>query len=291
MIMPLANSRDKDDADPLGYRGFSAAASAAQPESLWLPETAVDIKISRSDGASRHNLMRFSLLTRRKPCVRLAGGRLERTSPELQGRPQPSLRIHKAPSGKSHRPCFFTTGPFRKPSPSKSFLHNGEEFAKRLTGAFSSNRSWNQLTHIATDGETYGHHHRHGEMALAYALDCIESKKLAKITNYGEFLEKNPPTYEAQIFENTSWSCVHGVERWRSNCGCNAGRHGWSQEWRRPLREALDWLRDWITPRFENLASTLLTDPWEARDGYITVVLNRSPRPARDSASSSSNAI
>ena len=119
---------------------------------------------------------------------------------------------------------FFYDGPISQAVAFEKLLHNGEEFAKRLTGAFSSNRTWNQLMHIATDGETYGHHHRHGEMALAYALDCIESKKLAKITNYGEFLEKNPPTYEAQIFENTSWSCVHGVERWRSNCGCNAGR-------------------------------------------------------------------
>jgi hypothetical protein len=157
----------------------------------------------------------------------------------------------------------------------EKLLHNGEEFAKRLTGAFSNGRTWPQLMHIATDGETYGHHHRHGEMALAYALDCIESKKLAKITNYGEFLEKNPPTHEAQIVEDTSWSCIHGIERWRSNCGCNAGRHGWSQEWRRPLREALDWLRDWITPRFESMARGLVTDAWDARNGYINVVLAR----------------
>jgi hypothetical protein len=186
----------------------------------------------------------------------------------------------KAPSGKSIA-LFFYDGPISQAVAFEKLLHNGGEFAKRLTGAFSSGRTWPQMMHIATDGETYGHHHRHGEMALAYALDCIESRKLAKITNYGEFLEKNPPSHEAQIIEDTSWSCVHGIERWRSNCGCNAGRHGWNQDWRRPLREALDWLRDWITPHFEQMAGPLLKDVWAARDGYISVVLNRTPE-ARD---------
>ncbi len=102
--------------------------------------------------------------------------------------------------------------------------------------------------HIATDGETYGHHHRHGEMALAYSLNYIEQNKLARITNYGEYLEHHPPRWEVQIYENTAWSCVHGIERWRSNCGCNSGRIGWNQEWRRPLRDALDWLRDSVEP-------------------------------------------
>ena len=136
-------------------------------------------------------------------------------------------------------------------------------------GAYSDTRTWPQLMHIATDGETYGHHHRHGEMALAYALEYVESQKLARITNYGEYLENNPPDSEVQIYENTAWSCVHGIERWRSNCGCNSGRLGWNQEWRRPLREALDWLRDPVNPRSRTLGSTLLKDPWEARNGYM----------------------
>src|SRR5205085_262539 len=79
---------------------------------------------------------------------------------------------------------------------------------------------------------------------LAYALSTLEEKHLAKLTNYGEFLQKNPPAHEVEVLENTSWSCSHGIERWRSHCGCNSGRDGWSQLWRTPLREALDWLRD-----------------------------------------------
>jgi hypothetical protein len=130
--------------------------------------------------------------------------------------------------------------------------------------------------HIATDGETYGHHHPHGDMALAYALHYIESNHIARLTNYGEYLEKHPPTTEVQILERTSWSCAHGVERWKSNCGCNSGgKPGWNQNWREPLRNALDWLRDAIAGPYEQRASALLKDPWAARAHYISVILDR----------------
>jgi hypothetical protein len=130
---------------------------------------------------------------------------------------------------------------------------------------------------IATDGETYGHHHRFGEMALAYALQIIESHGLAKLTNYGEHLALYPPLHEVQIVENTSWSCSHGLERWRSDCGCNAGGgHGWTQQWRGPLRSSLDWLRDQVSTLFESEGSKVLHSPWDARDAYIDVILDRS---------------
>ena len=131
--------------------------------------------------------------------------------------------------------------------------------------------------HIATDGESYGHHHRYGEMALAAALDQIESKHLAKLTNYGEFLERHPPLMEAQIHEKSAWSCSHGVGRWVADCGCNSGgRPSWHQRWRAPLREALDWLRDAVAPRFEAKAGGLLKDAWGARDDYICLIMDRS---------------
>src|ERR1051326_7181079 len=143
---------------------------------------------------------------------------------------------------------------------------------------FSESREGPALMHIATDGETYGHHHKYGDMALAYALHHIEANNLARLTNYGEFLEKFPPTHEVEIIDNTSWSCAHGVERWRSDCGCNSGGHaGWNQQWRGPLREALDWLRDTLTPLYESAARELLLDPARARNDYAAVVLDRSP--------------
>ena len=123
-------------------------------------------------------------------------------------------------------------------------LNDGKKFAHRLLEGFDNQSVEPQLVHIATDGETYGHHHKHGDMALAYALDYIERHKHSHLTNYAEFLAKFPPAYEAEIHENSSWSCVHGVERWRDNCGCNSGKPDWHQLWRKPLRETLDWLRD-----------------------------------------------
>src|SRR6185295_15192486 len=131
---------------------------------------------------------------------------------------------------------------------------------------------------IATDGETYGHHHTQGDMALAYALHQIETNNPGMMTNYGEYLERHRPSVEVEIWERSAWSCSHGVERWNSNCGCNSGGHGdWNQEWRTPLRQAFDWLRDTIATPFETKGRELFRDPWAARNEYIQVILNRWP--------------
>jgi hypothetical protein len=155
-------------------------------------------------------------------------------------------------------------------------LFNGENLAHRLVSRFDPEGDSAQLMHIATDGESYGHHHPHGDMALAYALQYIEENNLARLTNYGEYYVLHPPTQEVQIKQKSSWSCAHGVGRWESNCGCNAGHSGWTQEWRKPLRDALDWLRDDLAPAYQREAKKLLFDPWAARDEYVAVVLDRS---------------
>ena len=131
--------------------------------------------------------------------------------------------------------------------------------------------------HIATDGETYGHHHNHGDMALAYALHHIERRSWRSSPTTASTSRINPPTHEVEILENTAWSCSHGVDRWSINCGCNSGGNpGWNQAWRAPLREALDWLRDSLVAPYETKAAEFLTDPWLARDDYIDMVLDRS---------------
>jgi alpha-amylase/alpha-mannosidase (GH57 family) len=272
MIMPLANRRDKATQIRWGLEDFGNRFGRL-PEGMWLPETAVDLE--SLDLMAQAGVVFTVLAPHQASAVRpLAGGEWQDVSGGKVDPTRPYLV--RTPSGASIN-VFFYDGPISQAVAFEKLLHNGEGFATRLTGAFAESPDGPQLMHIATDGETYGHHHRHGEMALAYALDMIETKKWARITNYGEFLAKSPPECEARIFENTSWSCIHGVERWRSNCGCNAGRPGWNQQWRKPLREALDWLRDAITPGFEALGSTLLNDPWAARDAYIGVILSRSP--------------
>jgi len=128
---------------------------------------------------------------------------------------------------------------------------------------------------IAVDGETFGHHHRFGDMALSYCIDYISSGDRADLTVYGEMLEKYPPEYEVDINENSSWSCSHGVERWRSDCGCHSGHQpSWNQSWRKPLRESLDWLRDEINIHFEEVAGRYVSSPWELRDLYWGIILS-----------------
>jgi alpha-amylase/alpha-mannosidase (GH57 family) len=174
---------------------------------------------------------------------------------------------------------FFYNGPNSRAIAFEGLLNSGEDFGRRLLAGFhpvsSGAPERAQLSHVATDGESYGHHHKHGEMALSYAVHWIEDEGHARFTNYGEFLAKFPPAWEAEVVENTSWSCAHGIERWRSNCGCNGGKPGWNQEWRKPLRDALDFLRDATAPLAEQLAASLLTDLWAARDAYIQVILSR----------------
>ena len=174
---------------------------------------------------------------------------------------------------------FFYDGPGSRAIAFEGLLNSGEEFGRRLLGGLHRDKpeSEPQLAHVATDGESYGHHHKHGEMALSYAMHWIETNKHAKLTNYGEYLELFPPTWEAEVADDTSWSCSHGVERWRSDCGCNGGKAGWNQAWRGPLRAALDMLRDQTAPLAEALAAPLLKDLWQARDGFIAVMLDRSP--------------
>jgi hypothetical protein len=157
-----------------------------------------------------------------------------------------------------------------------NLLENGEAFAKRLIDSFQDENEEALIESVASDGELYGHHHPHGDMTLAYCIYQIVTTDSAKLTNYAAFLASYPTQYEAEIVENTSWSCIHGIERWRSDCGDNMGKVGWHQAWRKPLREAMDWLRDAILPYYEQEASKYLKDPWNARNHYIDVILDRS---------------
>src|SRR5712691_27573 len=204
IILPLANDRDKRTQVRWGVRDFEFRFGR-KPEGMWLPETAVDIDSLEALAAEG---ILFTILEPQQGKV--ANGTLD---PKLPYR-------CSLPSGRSIA-IFFYDGPISRGVAFEKLLARGENFAHRLVSAFSDARKHPQLVNIATDGETYGHHHRYGDMALAYALHYIEEKKLARIANYGEFLATHPPTHEVEIAEETSWSCSHGVERWRSDCGCS----------------------------------------------------------------------
>ena len=289
IIMPLANHRDALTQIRWGIADFEHRFGR-KPEGMWLAETAANrsvLDLMAQEG------IKFTVLAPVQ-CARvrlLATAEVE--TPAAGSTETPWTETPNAIVDPTHPylirlnegrsiAVFFYDGPGSRAIAFEGLLNSGEDFAKRLLSILHppspSDPHAAQLAHVATDGESYGHHHKHGEMALSYAMHWIEESGLAHLTNYGEFLEKFPPKWEAEVAEDTSWSCSHGVERWRSNCGCNSGgKPGWDQEWRTPLREALDYLRDATAPLAEQLAQSLLKDLWAARDAYIQVILDRSP--------------
>ena len=272
MILPLANRRDKVAQVKWGIADFEHRFKR-RPEGMWVPETAANTETL--EVLAENGILYTIMAPRQAKRVRRKGGRSWK---DVSGdRIDPSRAYLVNLPSKKTISVFFYDGPISQGVAFEGLLNDGKRFADRLISGFSDARTWPQLSHIATDGESYGHHHRFGEMALTYALQRIENEKLAELTNYGQFLERYPADHFVEIVENSSWSCVHGVERWRSNCGCNSGGHaGWNQEWRAPLRAALDWLRDTVNPLFDEKAAPLLRNPWDARDEYIQVILNRS---------------
>ncbi len=273
LIMPLCNEQDKKTQVIWGIWDFEYRFGR-KPEGMWLPETAVDIP--SLEALAAHDI-RFTILAphqagRVRP---LSGGEWQNVENSSVDITMPYLQ--RLPSGREIA-IFFYDGPISRAVAFEGILNSGEEFAARVMQGFIEDREGPQLAHIATDGESYGHHHTHGDMALAYALQYIESNDLAELINYAAYLERHPPTYEVEIYENTSWSCAHGIERWQSDCGCHSGGHpGWNQGWRAPLRESLDWLRDILIPAYEKNSAPLLADPWAARNNYIEVLRDRSP--------------
>jgi alpha-amylase/alpha-mannosidase (GH57 family) len=270
-ILPLSNSRDKRTQILWGIKDFQHRF-ARDPEGMWLPETAVDLEtleILSGEG------IKFAILAPRQAAQLSIG----QESPWIDleyGADSRHPYLCNLPSGRTIG-LFFYDGALATAVAFERLLFSGENFARRLLSRFDPDGDSAQLMHVATDGETYGHHHSHGDMALAFALQYIEERELARLTNYGEHFAMHPPTQEIRIKEKTSWSCAHGVSRWESNCGCNSGgQQGWNQEWRHPLREAFDWLRDDLLADYEENAKLLLKDPWSARDDYIAAVLDRS---------------
>ena len=270
MILPLAARRDKVTQVRWGRRDFQARFER-DPEGMWLPETAVDtesLEILAEAG------MKFTILAPHQAWrIRRIG---TEAWEEVNDRVDPSRPyLWRGPGGRTLT-VFFYDGPISRAIAFENALDRAENLVARLKGGFVADRDGAQLVHCATDGESYGHHKQFGDMALAAAIAQIEADGFAVLTNYSAFLAKHPPAFEVQIRELTSWSCAHGVERWRSDCGCKT-RPDWHQRWRGPLREALDWLRDQIDAFYESRASAFLKDPWEARDAYIDVIIDRSP--------------
>jgi alpha-amylase/alpha-mannosidase (GH57 family) len=271
VIMPLANYRDKVTQVIWGILDFEMRFGR-KPEGMWLAETAVDYE--SLEVLVDHGILFTILAPRQAKAVRKAGDQNWR---DVNDRGVDTKCVYRCilPSGRSIK-VFFYDGDISQGIAFNGLLNDGMRLADALTSPFTK-EDRPQLVHVATDGETYGHHHRHGDMALSFCLNYLSKNSKARITNYAEFAAMFEPEHEAQIIENSSWSCIHGIERWRSNCGCNSGGHpGWHQNWRKPLREALDWLRDTVAEQYETEGRKVMKDPWAARNEYINVILRRS---------------
>jgi hypothetical protein len=177
---------------------------------------------------------------------------------------------------------FFYHGGFSCGVGFEHLARDARNFAQRIDNCFSSNGGTRpELVSIATDGETYGHHERYGDMGLAYLLNIEAPRRQIRTTNYAEFLAENPPVMEVEIKEGpngegTAWSCSHGVGRWYRNCGCRGdGPPEWTQEWRTPLSQAFHNLRDEMAALTIEKGEDLFQDIWQACNDYIDVILLR----------------
>jgi alpha-amylase/alpha-mannosidase (GH57 family) len=276
VIMPLASPRDRRTQVRWGLADFRRRFGR-EPEGMWLAETAADrdtLEILADEGC------RFTILAPRQAKRWRRHGATEWVS--ISEGVDPSRAYLCQLSGGRSMTLFFYDGAISREVAFERLLGSGEKFVSRLKEGFDDARPHAQLVHIATDGESYGHHSPHGDMALAYALQALEADPSVRLTNYGEFLALHPAEWEVEIHDDSSWSCVHGVERWRSACGC-CSRPDWQQAWREPLREGLDALKVGLDAVYEEHGGLLLKDVWPARDAYIEVILRRGDEvhPAR----------
>jgi len=290
IIMPLANDRDKETEVLWGMADFEKRFHR-KPEALWLPETAANHATLRA--LAKHGMRYLILSPIQASRARPFGGK--KWADLSQGRvdtTRPYRCFIKNASGKKildqFIDIFFYNGTLSKEIAFGELLKDGNALCDRFTRFYQESKEEPQLIHIATDGETYGHHMKFGEMALAYSLDKGFPARGFELINYGAFLKRFPPVHEVEIDEGpkgegTSWSCAHGVGRWKENCGCSTGGEpGWNQEWRKPLREALDFLRDELSQLFEREGERIFQDVWQARNGYIEVILNQSPERVKN---------
>ena len=269
IIMPLAGLKDKITQIRWGKRDFESRFGR-EPQGMWLAETAVDTQTLECLAGEG---IQFTILAPNQAAqIRsMAGGGWQDVN---GGGPDPRVPyLVSLPGGKEIN-VFFYDGPLSQAVAFEGLLKDGEAFKRRILGAVDPERKGAQLINLATDGESYGHHHRFGEMALAYAMNALREDPEVELTNYAAFLKAYPPTWEARIVEQSSWSCAHGVERWRSDCGCaiDPGGPG-NQAWRTPLRNGLDELKAKMDEFYQAKCGELCPDPWALRDEFVEVLL------------------
>lgn len=261
-ILPLAKRRDKELEVQWAIQDFEKRFER-RPEGMWLAECAVDTDTLEVLAAQD---IKFTILSPHQAAAienngewyDVNGGAFDTSVP---------YRI-TLPSGRSIA-IFFYDAEISQAVAFERLLSNGDKFWNKINSSAN-----NGILTISTDGETYGHHFTFGEMALAHVLDNARSARDGiELTNLAAFLASNPPQQQVRLFEPSAWSCAHGVERWKSNCGCTDGGHpDWNQEWRKPLRDAMNFMKDCVDNYFDLKGHEYYTAPEEALCAYGTVL-------------------
>ena len=268
LIMPLATPRDQRTQVRWGLADFRHRFGRPAA-GMWLPETAVDVATLEALAADG---VRFTVLApHQAKRIRSESGEWIDADSRPGGLDTGRAYRQRLPSGREITLLFYD-GELALGIAFDGLLHDGADLTGRLENAALAGRS-PRLAHVATDGESYGHHHPHGEMALAWALGAIGRHGRASLTTYGAWLAEHPATRQVEVAARTSWSCAHGVRRWAGGCDCGTGGPTWDYGWRAALRKALDALHDDLAARFEQAGGALLRDPWAARDDYAELWL------------------
>ncbi len=274
IIMPLANEQDKQTQVKWGIRDFEYRFGR-KPEGIWLAETAVDDDTLR---VLVENGIKFTILSPYQALKMKKAGDKDWTDVSWGNiDPARSYRYNIKSAPGKYIDLFFYDGAISRSVAFDELLKDGNKFIRRLKEGVSETRKYPQLVNIATDGESYGHHTKFGDMALSYVLKIRAEDEGFILTNYAEYLDKYRSDYEVDIKQASSWSCFHGVGRWCEDCGCSTGGHpGWNQKWRKPLRDALDYLRDELIKVYEKESPNYFNkDAWDVRNAYIDVILDR----------------
>jgi alpha-amylase/alpha-mannosidase (GH57 family) len=295
-ILPLCNERDLRTQIRWGLADFRYRFGH-DAEAMWLPETACNDRVMSAliDEGLRYVILAPHQAARVRIPINRDSDRIMEAG-KMSASPDSSGQDAGAPSDVDEN-TIDTSMPYRWSDSSDSsrsiavFFYDGHTSraiafekllgsSQELVNAFARSVNRRAMLNIATDGETYGHHFKFGDLCLAHALTEEAPERGFQIANYGEYLQTHPPTINVEINngpngEGASWSCAHGVGRWIRDCGCQTGGGpGWHQKWRTPLRAALDFLRDENVPFFEETRSKLFTFPWVARDESISLIQN-----------------
>jgi alpha-amylase/alpha-mannosidase (GH57 family) len=274
-ILPLSNRKDKVTQVKWGLKYFEHFFGR-KSQSMWLPETAANdetLEVLIDEG------IRFIILDpAQASMIRKTG---EKNWEDVSaGNINPKM-TYRYFSGNKYIDIFFYDGPLSKALAFEDVAYSSEKLMTRIEQAKLKDFNLPQLISIAVDGETFGHHKKFSDRTIAYLLTKLAHQHDFKVTNFSEYLEHYPPVYEVilkpgEFDEGTSWSCLHGTSRWKSDCGdSTGGKPEWNQKWREPLRNSLNILNAKLDVIFHVFGKKYFKNPDDARNNYIDLMLNK----------------